>query len=294
MAVLELLETVHPDDSIQKRFEALVGIDEHKQRLLDGLLFLMAHKRLDTWIQRHHPQGLPLVEEVRGAPPLVLLAGEVGCGKTELAATVATPLANELGEKVLALETPSDIRGTGMVGELSARVTAAFTQARAKVNKGVGLLIIDEADDLGLSRSEHQAHHEDKAGLNVLIKQIGALAQAKTRMAVVMITNRARAMDPALLRRATLTLEFTRPGATERRLLFERLLSTCRHSPKDVEMLVKRSERDVLFSYSDLTQRVARAALLDSWRRNEPFGPGSLLAALARVEPSPWMEQGKR
>lgn len=290
MAGLQLLETTHPIDAAQELFDALVGIEVHKQRLLEGLLLLMAHRRMEAWVKRHHTHGLPLAEAVRSSPPLVLLSGDSGCGKTALATTVATPLATALKEKVLVLETPSNIRGAGMVGELSARVTDSFTQARAKVGKGAGILIIDEADDLGLSRSEHQAHHEDRAGLNVLIKQVDLLVREKTRMAVLMITNRARAMDPALLRRATLTLEFTRPGPTERRLLFEKLLEGSRYFPKDLELLVERSDQDVPFSYSDLTQRVARAALLASMQRDEPFGPASLLTALEHVKPSPLME----
>ncbi len=290
MAELHLFETIHPSDTAQEHFDSLVGLDAQKQMLLEGLLLLLAHKPLEVWVRRHHPGGLPLAGALRGAAPLVLLAGEVGCGKTQLATTIATPLAHKLDEKVRVLETPSDIRGTGMVGELSARVTEAFTQARAKVGKGVGLLILDEADDLGLSRSETQAHHEDRAGLNVLIKQVDLLAREKTRMGVVMITNRVQAMDPALLRRSALTLTFVRPSAAERRLVFERLLKGSRYSSKDVEMLVKQSDRPVLFTYSDLTQRVARAALLGSLQRDEPYGPSSLLEALKLVEPSPWME----
>src|SRR4051812_75044 len=112
MAELQLLEMKHPDRTAKERFDALVGIDEHKQRLIDGLVLLMAHKRLETWIHRHHPKGLPLAETIQGASPLVLLAGEVGCGKTALATTIGTPLANALKEKVLVLETPSNIRGT--------------------------------------------------------------------------------------------------------------------------------------------------------------------------------------
>ncbi|MDC0709618.1 ATP-binding protein [Stigmatella sp. ncwal1] len=291
MAELHLVETDHPQDVAKDRFNALVGLDAHKQRLIEGLLLWMDPKGLTTWIRTHHRHGLPLVDILRGSAPLVLLSGEVGCGKTELATTVATPLADKLGEKVRVLESPSDIRGTGLVGELSARIAATFTQARAKIGRGAGLLIIDEADDLGLNRSERQAHHEDRAGLNVLIKQIDLLAREKSRLAVLMITNRARAMDPALLRRATLTLEFTRPGSAERQLLFSRLLEGIRHSRKDVEGLVQRSEQTVPFSYSDLTLRVARTALLEAVRKDEPFGPASLLAALEHVEPSPLMEE---
>ncbi|WP_407659929.1 AAA family ATPase [Hyalangium gracile] len=124
---------------------------------------------------------------------------------------------------MVVLETPSDIRGTGMVGELSARITDAFSQAKAKVRKDYGLLVITEADDLALSRAELQAHHEDRAGLNVLIKQLDLLQREEHRLGGVMITNRIGALDPAVRRRAALVLEFSRPGATERRAIFEQL-----------------------------------------------------------------------
>jgi len=289
MKELCLSENIHPSRKEQERFDALVGIETQKQRLLDELLLLLAPERLMAWLERHHSSGLPVADVARYAAPLVLLNGEVGCGKTALATSVATPLANALDEKVIVLETPSNIRGTGLVGELSNRITEAFTQAKARVGRNYGLLIIDEADDLALSRSELQAHHEDRAGLNVLIKQLDLLAREKVRLAVVMITNRAGALDPAVMRRTALTLEFTRPGSTERAHLFERLLKGSRYTQLDVEVLVKQSGKDIPYSYSDLMQRVARTALLDSWRRNEPFGPASLLAALARVEPSPLM-----
>ena len=61
------------------------------------------------------------------------------------------------------------------------------------------------------------------------------------------------------------------------------------HTSTDVETLVRQSKREVPYSYSDLMHRVARAALLECLHRNEPFGPSGLMAALARVEPSPMM-----
>ncbi|HYO56303.1 ATP-binding protein [Archangium sp.] len=292
MAPLNLLESVHPSKQAQERFDGLLGIDMQKQQLRDELLLLLAPERLEQWLKRHHPDGLPLAESARRSTPLVILSGEVGCGKTALATSVGTPVAKELGSKVVVLETPSDIRGTGMVGELSARITDAFSQAKAKVRKDYGLLVIDEADDLALSRAELQAHHEDRAGLNVLIKQLDLLQREEHRLGVVMITNRIGALDPAVRRRAALVLEFSRPGATERRAIFEQLLTGCPHTVADINRLVKQSERPVPYSYSDLFQRVARAALLESWRRDAPLKPESLAAVMADVEPSPLIEEG--
>ena len=102
---------------------------------------------------------------------------------------------------------------------------------RAEVGRNGGILIIDEGDDLGMSRAEMQAHHEDRAGLNVLIKEINRLARDRARIAVVLVTNRVRALDPALIRRAQVIL-FTRPNAEARRGLFEQLLLGVEHNAK--------------------------------------------------------------
>ena len=51
-------------------------------------------------------------------------------------------------------------------------------------------------------------HNEDRAGVNVLIKQINQLAANPVPIALIMITNRADALDPAVLRRAALRLTF--------------------------------------------------------------------------------------
>jgi ATP-dependent 26S proteasome regulatory subunit len=92
----------------------------------------------------------------------------------------------------------------GHVGELSARITEAFTQAKARaVAIGRGILIIDEADDLATGRSQMQAHHEDRAGVNVLIKQINQLSTGSPPIALIMIINRADILDPAVIRRAS-------------------------------------------------------------------------------------------
>lgn len=289
MPGLQLVETLHPSVQAQEGFDGLIGLENQKQLLLEELLLLLTPDRFSKWLKRHHPDGLPLAAMSQRATPLVLLSGEVGCGKTALATSIGSPLARELGEKVRVLETPSDIRGTGLVGELSTRVTEVFAQAKSKVGKGFGLLIMDEADDIGMSRSEQQAHHEDRAGLNVLLKQLDTLPREKVRMAVLMITNRVNALDPAVRRRTALTLEFNRPGQLERQRLFEHLLRGSDHTRADVETLVRQSKHEVPYSYSDLMHRVARAALLECLRRNEPFGPAGLMAALTRVEPSPMM-----
>lgn len=290
MSGLILFETSHPDKAAKARYEGLVGVEETKQSLLEELILLLGADRIDKWRKHHHPKGLPAAAALAAASPLILLSGEVGCGKTALATSVATPLAFELDTKVLSMETPSDIRGWGKVGEISVRITEAFEQARAKAKQaGHGLLIIDEADDLATARAQMQAHHEDRAGVNVLIKQIDRISREKAPLAVILITNRFQALDPAVARRASMHLRFDRPNAAQRRAVFERLLDGTSFSEASLDKLVRTTEprEGVPFSFSDLAQRAARSALRRAWRSNRPFGVEALLEAIEEIEPSP-------
>lgn len=287
MSELKLRVTKHPNRDDAARFDRLVGIDHHKRDLLDELALILDPDGFRSWQKKFHPEGLPFLDASKGAP-LVLLSGEVGCGKTALAQSVGSPLAKRLDKPVVTLETPSDIRGGGHVGEVSARITDAFAQARARAKEvGAALLIVDEADDLATSRAQMQAHHEDRAGLNVLIKQIDAVQHEGAPLAVVLITNRANALDPAVIRRARLHLEFTRPDAQARGVLFEALLRGVGHSPADIKTLVKASEREVPFSFSDLTDRVGRNSLRTAWREKRELDVATILATLQATKPSP-------
>lgn len=292
MSELHLLETKHPDKQAQRRYDALLGLDEHKARLLDELVLMLDRERIEAWRKKHHPKGLPLLDAASPRTPLIVLSGEVGCGKTALAMSIASPLAHELDKRVICLETPSDIRGSGRVGEISARITDAFAQARARATAmGAGILVIDEADDLATSRAQMQAHHEDRAGLNVLIKQIDLVGREKAPLAVLLITNRAAALDPAVLRRAALHLVFHRPNAEVRRAIFAQLLAGTQHGEKDLSALVAATERqDIPFSASDLTDRLGRLALRRAWRHNQPFGPAVLRETLEEISPSPLVD----
>lgn len=292
MSDLRLLETLHPDRDARMAFDALVGIDDQKQQLLDELVALLDPARLARWERHHHPKGLGLTRRAAKPLPLVLLSGDVGCGKTALAASVGSLLATEIDRRVATLETPSDVRGWGHVGELSARITSAFDQARRRAREvGAGLLVVDEADDVATARAQNQAHHEDRAGLNVLIKQIDQLARAGDPLVVLLITNRHAVLDPAVRRRVGLHLRFARPNATARGVVFERLLDGVRATPQQIQALVAGSERsDVPYSYSDLVDRLARAVLREALRRDVAISVPLVLQCLVALEPSPLVE----
>jgi len=293
MSELRLIETVHPNPDAMASFDALVGIDDQKQWLLDELAVLLEPNRLEAWLRRHHPEGLPLVRAWTRSAPLVLLAGDVGCGKTALANAVGSPLAHVIDRRVVALETPSDLRGWGHVGELSARITDAFVQARRRAKEiGAGVLIVDEADDVATARAQNQAHHEDRAGLNVLIKQVDQLARSRDPLVVVLITNRPAVLDSAVRRRAALHLTFSRPDAGARTAIFTSLLDGVPGAGDSVPSLVDVSGRTKTpYSFSDLTERLARAVLREAQRLDTPVSVDLVLHCLKGLEPSPLMEE---
>jgi SpoVK/Ycf46/Vps4 family AAA+-type ATPase len=291
MMELRLLETTHPTREGMKDFEALFGIDAIKEALTDELALILDRKRLEAWAQRHHAKGLGILDITRSTLPLILLSGDVGCGKTALASCVATPVARAIDQRIVCLETPSDIRGGGHVGELSARITEAFTQAKARAAAvGRAILVIDEADDLATGRSQMQAHHEDRAGVNVLIKQINQLPTSPAPIALIMITNRADVLDPAVIRRAALRLSFERPNDKARFAVFQRILDGTHATEAQIRELVKLTTHNIPYTYSDLTDRIARLALRRAWKSNQPFGVAALKAAIAEIDPSPLMD----
>lgn len=289
---LRLTETIHPHREQQSDFDELVGIGTIKDALVTELSLILDRQRLDSWRKKHHPKGLKFYDRARSSTPLVILSGDVGCGKTALASCVATPVARSIDNRIAVFETPSDVRGGGHVGELSTRLTEAFTQARTRARAvGRGILIIDEADDVATRRGQSQAHHEDRAGVNVLIKLIDQLALDPTPMAVIMITNRVDVLDPAVRRRAVLELDFKRPDDEGRATVFRFMLEDTGVAEADIKRLVKATASTPPYTFSDLSVRLARVALRHAMESNQPFGSDVLLEVVREMKASPSMEE---
>jgi AAA+ superfamily predicted ATPase len=132
-----------------------------------------------------------------------------------------------------------------------------------------------------------QAHHEDRAAVNVLIKQIDALEREAVPLVTFLITNRTGVLDPAIRRRASLHLRFGRPNRDATRALLKRLLDGAL-SGNDLEQVVATAcSRTTAYTFSDLTHRVGRMAMLQAYRSQTAVSAEHLLQALEAVEPSP-------
>jgi AAA+ superfamily predicted ATPase len=269
---------VYPDVDCHVRLGRLVGLDDQKARLTKILATLVNPAGLSAWLDRHHSDAIPVLDWVLRRPPLVILAGDVGSGKTELAETIGDAVSRQEDIEITLLPLSLASRGEGRVGEITALVSAAFDQTAAEAAKlkgkagrarGAVILLVDEADALAQSRESAQMHHEDRAGVNAFIRGIDRLANAKSPAAVIMCTNRIAALDPAVRRRAADILTFGRPNDLQRRSILESAFKMLNLSTETVSVVVaatgQNGERDYGFSFSDITQRLLPSIVLDAY-----------------------------
>ena len=85
----------YPDIDARERLARLVGLDDHKARLTKILGLLVNLAGLETWAKKYHPNAKGVLNAVLRRPPLVVLAGDVGAGKSELAETIGDAVARQ-------------------------------------------------------------------------------------------------------------------------------------------------------------------------------------------------------
>ena len=138
-----------------------------------------------------------------------LLHGEPGTGKT----LSAEAIASELGRPLMVAAIPGIV--SKWVGETERNLSHLFKNARQQG----AVLFLDEADTLLMARGEGRASRHDDAAVNVLLQLI-----ERHEGVVLLATNRAVSLDPALTRRLTERIRFPMPDATLRAAIWRRLL----------------------------------------------------------------------
>jgi len=271
----EVREFPNPDAA--RRFASLVGLDETKERLLKEARLLLDIGSLTAWSTKHHRQKIRIVDFFRDRPPLFIFAGDVGTGKTILAETFGDAVAREANIRVTLYALSLNARGTGAVGEMTSLLSAAFTEVKQAAKKSAGrskhnsgiILLIDEADALAQSRELGQMHHEDRAGVNALIRGVDDLATGNLPAIVIMCTNRLEALDPAVRRRAAVTFTFSRPNEAQRTAFLKPVLEELGFTAQQIHSLVAMTGathgRKYGYTYSDLAQRLLPGLLLAAY-----------------------------
>ncbi|MEI1249873.1 ATP-binding protein [Rhizobium aouanii] len=288
----------YPDFEPQERLARLVGLDNQKSRLAKILGLMVNPQGLEKWAARFHAaEARPLLDVILRRPPLVVLAGDVGSGKTELAETIGDAVARQEDIEITLFPLSLATRGQGRVGEMTQLLSAAFehtVQAASRLKgdrkaKGGIILLVDEADALAQSREAAQMHHEDRAGVNAFIRGIDRLSNLRLPAAVIMCTNRLNALDPAVRRRAADILSFSRPTSEQRQHILSLRLGPLGVTASQVQMLVEATGAagdTPGFTFSDLTQRLLPAIALDAYP-SKPVEGARALQIAREMKPTP-------
>lgn len=294
--VIELPEPVRAD-----RYRRLIGLDDVKTRLRKEAMLLADPQRLQLWAEKFHGPEVAATTLFADRAPLFVFAGDVGCGKSALAESFGCDLADELDLPVYLFRLKLATRGSGLVGEMTTLIGAAFEHlhlqgAKSRTPRGinaVSVLVVDEADALVQSREHQQMHHEDRAGVDAFLAGVDGLAGARVPVLVVLCTNRLGALDPAIMRRAAATFVFDRPDTAQRRTVLHHALQGIEVTASTLNRLAALtgpSGTRVGYTYSDLAQRLVPAAIMDAF----PDGALTdeiLLHTARAIEPTPIFEE---
>ena len=202
-----------PSRALENIADTLVGFERHYEALKNHLMVLLMSDRVEEWSFNYHKQIIPLCKVIQQRYPLFLFSGDVGTGKTVTAECAANRLTKDMGREGFLLKLSTRVRGKGLHGEMSQLIQDAFENLTTQAGKKrLSFLLIDEADSIASLRSTEQMHQEEKAAVNTLIQKIDEIRQVGGRAVVFLCTNRANVIDQAIVRRAALHMEFSRPN----------------------------------------------------------------------------------
>ncbi|KAJ0391892.1 hypothetical protein P43SY_007266 [Pythium insidiosum] len=227
-------------------YQDIGGMDVQKQEVREAVELPLTHFDLYKQIGVDPPRG-------------VLLYGPPGTGKTMLAKAVANAT------------TASFIRVVGSefvqkyLGEGPRMVRDVFRLAR---ENSPSIVFIDEVDAIATKRFDAQtgADREVQRILLELLNQMDGFDQA-TNVKVIMATNRADTLDPALLRPGRLDrkIEFPLPDRRQKRLIYQACTAKMNLSDEvDLEDFVNRPEK---ISSADIAS-ICQEAGLQAVRKN--------------------------
>ena len=201
------------------------GLDVQKQEIKEAVELPLTNPELYTKLGIDPPRG-------------VLLYGPPGTGKTMMAKAVAS------STKATFIKVVGSEFVQKYLGEGPKMVRDVFRMAR---DNAPSIVFIDEVDSIATKRFDAQtgADREVQRVLIELLTQMDGFDQT-TNVKVIMATNRADTLDPALLRPGRLDrkIEFPLPDRRQKRLIFQTLTNKMNVAPDvDLESFVSRPEK---------------------------------------------------
>ena len=283
-----------PITPLDTQAQKLLGFEARYSRVKKRLQLILQANELESWSQTNHKKKLAVIGLLSDQYPLAIFHGDVGTGKTANAEAIANRLARDAKiEDAILFKLSNKVRGTGKVGEMGTLITQAFEDISRSIGPGKGraFLIIDEGDSLGASRGQDHSHHEDKVGVNTLIQSIDGMRKHGGRIFAILCTNRLAALDAAIIRRASIVEEFTRPSDEERNELFINDLGDMGFSAAEIKKLVDataETKTKPAWTYSDIRTRLYPAAVSLAFP-DSPLKAEHFHQAVAELGPSPVM-----
>merc|ERR1712098_852932 len=234
------------DEKPDVSYSDIGGMDMQKQEMREAVELPLSHFDLYKQIGIDPPRG-------------VLMYGPPGCGKTMLAKAVA----HHTSAAFIAVVGSEFVQK--YLGEGPRMVRDVFRLAK---ERAPSIIFIDEIDAIGTKRFDSQtgADREVQRILLELLNQMDGFDQDTTDK-VIMATNRADTLDPALLRPGRLDrkIEFPLPNRREKRLIFQTICGRMNLSPDvDLEDYVSRPDK---LSCAEIAS-VCQAAGLQAVRKN--------------------------
>lgn len=280
-----------PNQELTKQSGGLIGFDAKYLRIYSHLRMMLSPNDLEKWAVHFHGEHSLLHDVVSQRHPIFVFSGDVGTGKTVTAQCIVNRLSHEMQREGRLLKLSTRVRGQGLHGQMSQLIHNAFEKLEeATGKKRLGFLLIDEADALSSLRATEQMHQEEKAAVNTLIQKLDDLRRKGGRAAAFLCTNRLDVIDPAVIRRAALHLNFTRPNFDERRELLKRDLCGLNLSDSQLDDLIQQTGsgkiRDIGYTYSDFRLRMLPDAISRAFP-DRPLTYEILKQSIADVEPSP-------
>ncbi|MEN0052382.1 MAG: ATP-binding protein [Mucilaginibacter sp.] len=155
----------------------------------------------------------------------LLLSGSSGCGKT----ATAKGIANALGKTLIILNLSNII--SAKIGETAQNLNLVFAHI-AKIN---GVLLLDEFDQIGKARNiDDKDVGEMRRIVNTLIQLID---QLPLQSLLICATNHRSFLDPAILRRFQLQLNYTIPSPAVLDHYYDDLLSRYPENIRSVDRI---------------------------------------------------------
>jgi len=210
------------------RWDDVVGLEDAKKAVKESIIYPSLR-----------PDLFPL-----GWPRGILLFGPPGCGKTLLAAAVAT----EIKATFISVDAASIM--SKWLGEAERNVARLFYSARRSATKSPSIVFIDELDSLmGVRRSEVGGETRVR---NQFLKEMDGIIDKKNKIHVYVIgaTNKPWALDQPFIRRFQKRIYVAPPNYSVRLQMFNLYTKDLSLSPNvDLRELAEKAEG---FSGSDV------------------------------------------